>query len=318
MTDGVMPVADLLRDSPSNWGRWGADDEVGALNYLTPEIVIEAARLVRKGAVFTLQAPMAHPDGDPVVAGRTGAQREMVCDKVSYTSGDLAPFPGGIEYADDTMTCFLQGSTQYDALGHAWYDDRLWNGYDAASTVGGLSKASVLPIAERGVVGRGVLLDLARHRDKKVLASGETFGLDDLLSCAEQQGVQLRPRDIVVLRTGWIGWYYTGGRDDVTGTPEPGLQYSRELVEWFHRTEIPNLVTDTMANEVAVDPATGIGIPLHGALMRNLGISMTETALLDELAADCADDGCYEFLYAAAPLKVVDAAGSPVNPIAIK
>jgi kynurenine formamidase len=82
--------------------------------------------------------------------------------------------------------------------------------------------------------------------------------------------------------------------------------------------EIPNLVTDTMANEVAVDPASGVLIPLHNALMRNLGVTFTEVALLDALASDCAEDGQWQFLYTAAPLKIVGGTGAPVNPIVIK
>jgi len=93
---------------------------------------------------------------------------------------------------------------------------------------------------------------------------------------------------------------------------EPGLTYSPELIEWIHELEIPNVVTDTLANEVTVDPSSGVVVPLHAALMRNLGISLTEIAWMDELASDCAEDGRYEFLYVAAPLKVVGGSAAPV------
>ena len=86
------------------------------------------------------------------------------------------------------MFMYLQGSTQYDALGHVWYDDQIWNGYDADTTIGGLAKASVCAIGERGVVGRGVLIDIARHRNKEVLEPGETFTHLDLLAAAKAQG----------------------------------------------------------------------------------------------------------------------------------
>jgi kynurenine formamidase len=99
---------------------------------------------------------------------------------------------------------------------------------------------------------------------------------------------------------------------------EPGLTYSAELVEWFHTMEIPNLLTDTMANEVTIDPVSGAMLPLHGALMRNLGVTFTELCDLSRLAADCADDGQWDFLYVAAPLKIVNGTGAPVNPVVIK
>jgi kynurenine formamidase len=315
----VPPVGELLKDSPKNWGKWGSDDEVGSLNYLTPEVILQAVRLVRQGKVFTLQVKMANPEGDPVWPGRVGAQRYNVIDKGHYIAGKAPEFPGGTEYADDYMACFLQGSTQYDALGHVWYDDQLYNGYDAKTTIGGMAKAGVLPIAERGVVGRGVLLDMARHRGKEVLDVGETFTHEDLQECAAAQGVTIEPRSVLVVRTGWIGKFYRVSREEFYGNfVEPGLTYSAELVRWFQEMEIPNLVTDTIANEVTVDPVSGVVLPLHSALMRNLGVTLTEIAWLDDLAADCAQDGQWDFLYAAAPLKVVNGTGAPVNPIVVK
>jgi hypothetical protein len=129
---------------------------------------------------------MGHPHGDPLFPGREGIQRQNVIDESMWTAGreDAPDFPGGLHYADDKATIFLQGSTQYDALGHTWYDGKLWNGYDARTTIGGLKKASVLPIAERGIVGRGVLIDMARHRNKDYLDKGETFDHVDLRDSA--------------------------------------------------------------------------------------------------------------------------------------
>ena len=87
---------------------------------------------------------------------------------------------------------------------------------------------------------------------------------------------------------------------------------------WFADMEIPNLVTDTIANEVTIDPVSGVALPLHCALMRNLGVTLTEIAWLEDLAADCAKDKQYTFLYSAAPLKIVNGTGAPVNPVVIK
>jgi kynurenine formamidase len=312
----------LLKDSPKNWGKWGPDDEVGSLNYLTPEVVVQAAGSIKSGKVFTLQVKMANPEGDPVWPGRQGATRINVIDAGHYHAGKGPHFAGGAEYADDYMTLFLQGSTQYDALGHVWFDNQIWNGYDSKTTIGGLSKASILPIAEKGVVGRGILLDMARFRGKDVLDVGETFTHEDLQACAKAQGVEIQKRDILIIRTGWIAKFYKVSREEFYGGAggfvEPGLTHSDALVKWFQDMEIPNLVTDTIANEVTVDPVSGVVLPLHNALMRNLGVTLTEIAWLDDLAADCAKDRQYTFLYAAAPLKVVNGTGAPVNPIVIK
>ena len=315
----VPPVGELLKNAPKNWGKWGPDDEVGSLNYLTPEVIVQAAGSIRSGKVFTLQVKMASPEGDPVWPGRSSAIRVNVMDEGHGIAGKGVQFDGGARYADDYMTCFPQGSTQYDALGHVWCDGQIWNGYDAKTTIGGLSKASILPLAERGIVGRGILLDIARWRGKDVLDVAETFTHEDLMACAKAQGTEIRPRDVLVVRTGWIAKFYKVSREEFYGNfVEPGLTYSPELVQWFHDMEIPNLVTDTIANEVTVDPVSGVVLPLHNALMRNLGVTLTEIAWLDDLAADCAADGQYTFLYVAAPLKIVNGAGAPVNPIAIK
>lgn len=318
MTDTAPDLTDLLADSPSNWGKWGPDDEVGSLNYLGPEQVLAAAGLIRSGKTFTLQRLIGDPKGDPVWPGRTPATRTQIMDESTWDADDAPQFPGGLHYADDKIDAFLQGSTQYDALGHVWYGGQLYNGYDARTTVGGMEVASVEPIAQRGVVGRAVLLDMARFRGKETLDSAETFTHEDMLACAEKQGVEIRPRDILLIRTNYLQRFFELGDKFYEGFCEPGMVYSPELVQWFADMEIPNLVTDTIANEVTTDPNNGVALVLHNALMRNLGIAFTEICDLESLAADCAEDGTYEFFYAAAPLKVAKGSGSPVNPLAIK
>jgi kynurenine formamidase len=315
----VPTLSELLKDCPTNWGRWGEDDEVGALNHLTAAEVLRGVAQVRSGTLFTLQRLIGDPRGDPVWPGRTPAQRTQVYDESSWErSGDGPDVPGGQHFADDRIEASLQGSTQYDALGHVWYDGKLWNGYDASTTIGGLRKASVAPIGERGVAGRGVLLDMARFRGKDNLGEGETFSHEDLEACATSQGVEIERHDILVIRTNFLKLFNEERSAFTDELCEPGLTYSRELVDWFQAKEIPNLVTDTMANEVTVDPVSGVMLPLHAALMRNMGVALTELADLEQLAAHSANDGQYSFLYTAAPLKVHRASGSPVNPIVIK
>lgn len=311
-------LADLLKDSPTNWGRWGPDDEVGALNYLTPDEVRAAAARVRRGQTFTLGATLASDRGDPVFPGRWPPRKYMVADKAGFRAGRHEPLPGGLEYADDYLTGFAQAATHCDALGHMWFDDRLWNGYPADSTNGGMAKAGIEPVGARGITGRCVLLDIARHRGKAALDRGETFDHRTLLDCAAAQGVEIRPRSILLVRTGWLAALSDGRQRVDRAYWEPGLTFSRELAEWFQEREIPCLVTDTLANESTYEPRTGVMLPLHAALMRNLGVLFTEVAALDDLAADCADDGQYEALYCASPLKITRGTGGSVNPVVVK
>jgi kynurenine formamidase len=159
---------------------------------------------------------------------------------------------------------------------------------------------------------------MARFRGKNTLDKGETFDHEDLLACAEAQGVEIKKRDILIIRTNFLQLFFDQGQAFYEGFNEPGLVYSPELVQWFQDMEIPNLVTDTIANEVTYDPNNGVALVLHNALMRNLGVTLTEIADLEQLAADSAEDEQYEGLYVAAPLKVAQGSGSPVNPVVLK
>jgi len=318
-SDAPRTIGELLGDhAPKNWGKWGPDDEVGSLNYLTPQEALRGAAAIRSGESFTLQVPIGLPGfEDPVHPSRTAAVRTSVSDEGFFQRGAEEP-PSGHHWADDKIEMFLQGSTQSDALGHLWYDGQIWNGYDAATTDGELRKASILPIAERGVVGHGVLVDMARYFGKETLERGESFSHIDLQDAARSQGLEIQPRDIILIRTGRLGHYYrTTPEEFFANFHEPGLTWSPELVEWFQRLEIPNLVTDLIGNETTWHES-GVEIPLHNALMRNLGIVFTEVVWLDDLAEACSADNRWNFLYTAAPLKVYGASGAPVNPIAIR
>lgn len=312
---------ELFENLPKNWGRFGADDQIGALNFLTSAEVLRGVRAVRSGKVFTLGAPIGRPGGDPIAPGRGQPKKLMDADKGFYLNGTRQPFPGGLEYSDDVIFMYLQGTTQFDALGHVWYDDQLYNGYDARTTIGSLQKCSVQPMAEHGIVGRGVLVDVARYRGVDHLEPGTHVTLDELLRAAEAQGARIEQHDILVIRTGWLQVFYTQGAERFFpggGLNEPGLSDEPALIEWFHRMEIPVLATDTVGNECTLSPVSGTFIPLHAALLRNLGVAFNEINWLEDLARDCASDRQYDFLYVGAPLKIVGGAGSPVNPIVVK
>jgi kynurenine formamidase len=316
-----VDITELLKGAPKNWGRWGANDEIGCLNFLTSEEVLRGVKAVKQGKVFMLGVPVARPQGDPLHPVRSQPIRTQTMDEGFYISGRAKPFPGGLKYSDDVVVMFPQGTTQYDALGHAWYGEKLYNGYDPKTTIGGLQKCSIQPIAEHGVIGRGILIDAARYKGKKHLDRGEGVTLEDLLGAAKKQGVAIEKHDIIVLHTGWLNRYYEEGANAFFPDgqyDEPGLQYSKELVEWFHDTEIASISADTIGCEQAVHKELGFGGILHSALLCNLGLIFNEIVWLKDLADDCAKDNQYAFLFAGAPLKLVYGCGSAVNPIAIK
>jgi kynurenine formamidase len=311
-------LEELLRDAPSNWGRWGKDDEVGALNFLDEEQLRRGLMAARQARSFTLGAPVATDGGDPVFPGRWPARHFMVADRAGFENGHWQAMPGGLEFADDYLVGFAQSGTHCDGLGHMWFGGQIWNGFPASSTNGGMTRAGIAPIARRGIVGHGILLDMARHRGKPVLDRAEAFSHRDLLDCAQAQGVAIAPRSILMIRTGWLGALLDGRQSIGAGYWEPGLTYSLELARWFEGMEIPCLVTDTLANETTYHARTGAQLVLHAALMRNLGIVFTEMAVLDGLAEDCAADRRYEGLFCAAPVAVSKGTGGAANPVFVK
>ncbi len=312
----------LQRGAPSNWGKWGADDEIGTLNYLTSQQVKAAAQEVRSGKTFTLQLPMTHGIG-PVFPGRVPVMHFMSQDEGAYKAGKKAELGGGMKYSDDAVFMYLQGTTHVDAIGHAWYGDKLYGGKSADSTTNGHDFIDVSALGEKGIVGRGVLLDIGRlkgdgnHR----LAPNSCVTLDDLKAAAKAQKVKIKANDILLIRTGSLGRYYDENDPNKWDAfTEPGLCYSKELVKWIDDSRISMIAADNLGVEKVVQKIDGesVVIPLHGALIRDLGLVLSEIYWLDELAADCAEDKQYSFMFAASPLKMKRGSGSPVNPIVIK
>mgnify|MGYP000406890516 CR=1 FL=1 len=316
------PIETILQDAPKTWGKWGADDEVGALNYLDQEQVLRGVAAATNGEVFSLQIPMTHNFG-PVFPGRIPTMHYMSQDESTFSSGKKQALSGGVKFSDDVAFMYLQGTTHTDALGHAWYGDQIYGGKSADSTVDGHAHADVAAIGKRGIVGRGVLLDVGRHMggDSGRLDPNACITLEDIQATAESQGVEIRKRDILVFRTGSIPRFFEDEPDAPwDALSEPGLCYSEALVQWFADMEIPMAAADNLGLEKVVQTIDGeqVLIPLHGALMRDLGVVISEIYWLEDLAADSAEDGKYTFLLAAAPLQMEQGTGAPVNPLAIK
>ncbi|SFR64218.1 Kynurenine formamidase [Marinobacter daqiaonensis] len=317
------PMEILQGDAPTNWGKWGEDDQVGALNYLGEAEAKNGAGAITSGKTFTLQIPMTSGSG-PVFPGRVPTQHFMATDAGVYMAGKAEPAPGGIKYSDDVAFMYLQGTTHVDGLAHAWYGDKVYGGKSEATSVHGHTHADVGEIGKKGIVGRAVLLDVGRHMgsdDLHRLPTETCIHLKDLEATAEAQGTTINKRDILVIRTGSIARFWEEEPDEQwNAMNEPGLCYSKELLSWLDRMETPMIATDNIAVEKVVQQIDGETyiIPLHGALMRDMGVVLSEIWWLDDLAADSAEDGQYSFMLVAAPLKVEQGTGSPVNPVAIK
>lgn len=317
------PMENLQSSAPNNWGKWGEDDQVGALNYLGQTEVRNGIDTIQSGKTFTLQIPITSGDG-PVFPGRIPTQHFMATDAGIYMAGKAEPAPGGMKYSDDVAFMYLQGTSHVDSLAHAWYGDQIYGGKSESTTVDGHTHASVAEIGKKGIAGRAVLLDVGRHMgsdDLHRLATNTCINLDDLKATAETQSTTINKRDILVIRTGSIARFWEEEPDEEwNAMNEPGLCHSNELLNWLDEMEIPMIATDNIAVEKVVQEIDGETyiIPLHGALMRDMGVVLSEIWWLDDLAADSAEDGQYSFMLVAAPLKMEQGTGAPVNPMAIK
>lgn len=294
----------------SNWGRWGADDERGTLNLITPDRIVEAAGLVRTGKTFALGIPFDH-DGP-----QDGRVRGNPVRMMKETGADPQGAVGAFRFADDYVFMALQAASQWDSLAHVHYDGSLYNGFPASSVdVTGAAHCAVTNLSP-GVVGRGVLLDVARRQGVDWLPAGTAISPDQLDDVAAAQGVELREGDVLLVRTGWRRKFVTD-RDKVGfKAGEPGL--SVRCADWLHGHGIAAVGSDNFAIEVLPGEYDDEYLPLHMIALRDMGLPFAEILDLEELAADCASDGVHEFLFAGPPLAFSRGVGSPVNPLALK
>jgi kynurenine formamidase len=308
-----MPLPPNIKElaaKVSNWGRWGDDDQRGTLNFITPDAVQRGAAAVRRGVSFPLSIPM-NADGPQTgaIPGRINPEHEMLMCNVSMT-GDISDFCT----SDDVVKMGIQAATHWDALSHVGYEGQMYNGvpFDAVTEAG----AAKLGIENFGaVVTRGVLLDIARLKGVDHFEDGYPITGDDLEAAATVGKVKVQSGDIVLVRTGQMEWLRRGDKVRYND-PSPGIGVGS--VEWLHDNEVAAIATDTLVFEVwpCEDPAALL--PVHLLDLRDMGLVQGQLWNLDELAADCADDGVHEFLLAATPLPITGAVGGAVAPTATK
>jgi kynurenine formamidase len=243
MVQYTLQTVKALAAQYRTWGKWGPDDELGALNYITAEKVIQAARLVRKGKVISLAIPLDANGPQTGLYGRTNPLHVMLQDGGDIASGAQDYLPQ-LRYTDDAAYLVLQCATQWDALSHIFHEGQMYNGYGPATVnSSGAQKNSITKLSDK-VVSRGVLLDIAGYKGKPWLETSEPIHKEDLEGCAAQQRVEVGEGDIVLVRTGQLAevrarraWgAYAGG-------PAPGLAISSAA--FFCERRVAAVATDT-------------------------------------------------------------------------
>ena len=322
-----------VADDVRNWGRWGDDDELGTLNFITPDKVAQAAASVRDGKIFALGTDFGSGGPQGAFRFRNNPVHVMTVDGgdaetlAGYgppwlqnpVAGEVASFfaDNPFRFNDDMIVMPLQAASQWDAYSHVYYEDKLYNGFPADSVTSfGAVHCGIDKVDVKGVTSRGVLLDVVAHRGADTfLPPGAPITPAELDDIARAQGVTVEEGDIVVVHTGWWTRFDQTGDGAEAGS---GLHWS--CASWLHDHRVAAVASDNLMVEDP-DPAAGVAgtfLPMHMLCLRDMGLMLGEYWDLGALAADCAADRRYDFQLIAPPLRVVGAVGSPVNPIALK
>lgn len=292
-----------LFEATKRWGRWGEDDDRGALNLLTPDRVARAAALVRDGVTVPCGRRLATA---PAVDNPNPALHHMI------QAGDVAATQNGLQWAGDFIGVAFHGNSvsHIDALSHVFVDGRMYNGAPATDVTSVGARRSSIEVADDGIVGRGVLLDIPLLRGVDWLEPGDAITQNEL-DCT---GVTLEQGDIVLVHT---------GRDRRRKAVGPWNTYvdglaglDPECARWLHDKD-PAVLGGDGVSDVMPGSDPEWPIPIHTCALVGMGIHLLDNLRLDLLADACAARGRWEFLFVIAPLQIGGGTGSPVNPIAI-
>jgi len=281
--------------------RWGADDQRGAANRITPAKVLEATRLVTQGTIY--QLGRVYEAGMPQFGSRHYSLRIPQAFRLPGTNQGV--------YHDDIISGELgQIGTQFDGLGHFGIGDLFYNGNRGSefAQAEGLTKLGIEHVGP--LVTRGVLIDVARFKGVDRLAGGYEITPADLAGALERQRTDIRAGDVVLIHTGWGALWMRDNAAFLASSPGIGLPAAQRLVD----EEIVMVGSDNWGVEVNPNPNASLAAPVHQLLLAQNGIYLHENLATEALARD----GVYEFAYVFAPLQLKGATGSPGNPIAIR
>jgi len=297
----------------SNWGRWGAEDELGTLNLITPAKRLAAARLVRDGVPVTCARPIV----TDITADTTFQVMRFTVDsgegRDTASPERLLARRGAGEFIG--MVFHGYTVTHVDTPAHFFWDGKIYNGR-SCNLITAREGATVeaVELLHDGVVSRGVLLDVARTRGVSWFERGEGVMPEDLEAAERASGVRVEPGDILLVRTGNYARRLAQGPVHPMQAGSPGPHAA--LAPWLRERGVAMWGSDTH-NDVAPTPYPGIGHPFHIVALVGLGLWLIDNMNLEDLARACAERGRWEFLLTIAPLRLRNVTGSPVNPIAL-
>jgi kynurenine formamidase len=299
-------------ESVKNWGRWGADDQLGTLNLITPQRVCRAASLVRSGRRVSMAIPINK------VAGPDNPNQALHF----LTQGHDVPIDSSkVRFALDFMGMACHGDchTHVDALCHISYDGRTYNGYEATEVVKTTGATSQdITAYSTGIVGRGVLLDIPKLRGVEWLEPGDAVTRSELDDCVVLQEVEIGEGDILVLRTGHhrrrLGLGAWDNSPPPAGEGKAGIHV--DTIPWMHEKGIAAFLPDG-DGETVPSVVDGITYPIHPLQVVAMGMLVSDSLQFEDLVQACEEERRYEFMVVGLPLRLPGGTGSPWNPIAI-
>ncbi len=300
---------EALFESVKNWGRWGADDVRGTLNYITPGHVQRAASLVGTGRSVSMSIPInttAGPDNPhPAIHHMT-----------QLHDWDIGS--GKLRFATDFLGMDFHGDchTHVDALCHIAYGDQLYGGRPASSVTSHGAEELAMDDYAHGIVSRGVLLDIPRLRDVPFLEPGEAVTRAELEEAERAQGVRLAEGDVFLFRTGHHRRRIERGPWDNTYEGEGKAGLHVDSIPWMHERHIAMFMPDG-DGEAVPSTVDGILYPIHPLQVAAMGMAVSDSLNLEDIATACAQEQRWEFMVVAAPLRLPRGTGSQFNPIAI-
>lgn len=294
----------------STWGKWGADDRRGTLNYLDDAARARGLAAARIGRVFSLALPFGE-NGPQMnnIPGRNNPVIERSMVSMTWTGS------GGAAWSDDHLDMGIQACTHWDTLAHCGYDGVLYNNVPS-SVISETAGAETLNISDVGtVVSRGVLLDVPRALGMERLPGAYEISGGELDLALARTGLTLVPGDVLLVRTGQLAVLKGGDRDGYSMVT-PGI--ATTAIEWLVAQQCAAVAIDTLPFEPIDHATSDFTFPVQMILIRDVGMLLGELWDLDAFAEDCDQDGVYECLLVANPLPIVNGIGGPLAPVAIK
>ena len=298
--------------SLSNWGRWGADDQLGCLNLITPSKRKQAAALVRDG----ISVSCARPIVTDIAADVSFQVQRYMVDSGEGREADPPERQLTRRGASEFIGMVFHGRTitHIDAMSHYSWQGKMYNGTPAnlVTSREGAQSHSIEPAGD-GIVTRGVLLDIPKLRGVDWLDPAEPVMPADLDAAERLHRVRVEEGDILLVRT---GNYRKRLETGPVPNTEPGVACHVACVPWFKDRGVAMLGTDT-PNDVRPSQYATIMTPVHVLCLVTLGLWLIDNANLEQLAGACWERGRYDFMLTLAPLRLHNVTGSPVNPIAL-